>query len=265
MPTLTAHAPGTFTWFELASTDQAAARKFYADLFGYEVNDQPIGPEMTYTTFRIGGRDAAALHQMTEAHFPKGTPSHWNAYVTVESADDTAAKVKAAGGKVLSEPFEVMDLGRMTICADPQGAVFCVWQARKHIGVGVKDEHGAFAWCQLNAPPAAREALKKFYGAVFGWTFRDDPMPMGEYYTTWLGADGPRGGMMPMPPGVNAPAHWLIYFASNDVDATVSKTKATGGQVVVPGTDIPGMGRFAVLQDPKGGVFAVVKFLKPSA
>jgi predicted enzyme related to lactoylglutathione lyase len=263
MPSTTVHAPGTFSWFELATTNQDAARTFYSKLFGYEVQDNPISDNEVYTIFKLGGRDASAAFTLSEKNYPKGTPPHWTAYLMVESADASAAKVKAAGGTVMVEPFDVMEHGRMAVCADPNGAAFCVWQARQHSGVGVAGEPGSFGWCQLNVPPAGREAAKKFYESVFGWTHRDDPMPMGDAYTTFLGADGPRGGMMPMPPGVNAPAHWLIYFASADVDATTAKAGELGGKAIVPATDIPGVGRFAVIADPQGAVFAVVKFTKP--
>lgn len=260
MPQITTHAPGTFCWFELATSDQDAARAFYSKLFDYEISDSPIGEGETYTIMKLAGRDAAALFKMPEKNYPPGTPPHWMAYLAVENADAAAEKVQAAGGKVMTGPFDVMDHGRMVVCMDPAGAAFCVWQPLTHHGVGVTGEHGAFGWCQLNMPTAGREAAKKFYTAVFGWTFRDDAMPMGDAYTTWLGSSGPRGGMMPMPPGVNAPAHWLIYFATNDVDATVARCKELGGQSMVPPTEIPGTGRFAVLQDPQGAFFAVVKF-----
>src|SRR6185503_18342062 len=109
MPTTTAHAPGTFSWFELATTQQDAARGFYSKLFGYEVQDNPISDNEVYTIFKLAGRDASAAFTMSEKNYPKGTPPHWTAYLMVESADATAQKVKAAGGKVMVEPFDVME------------------------------------------------------------------------------------------------------------------------------------------------------------
>lgn len=263
MPTTTTHAPGTFCWFELASRDQDAAKQFYARLYGHEIHEVPIAPGETYTLLKLAGRDAAAISRLNESHDPPGTPSHWLAYLAVESADATAQKVAAAGGKVLAPPFDVMDLGRMAMCVDPNGGAFAIWQAGKNTGVGVTGEPGSFGWCQLNVPGAGREAAKKFYTAVFDWKVREDAMPMGDVYTTWLGADGPRGGMMPMTSNAHGPAHWLIYFASADVDATAAEAKTLGGQVMVPPMDIPGVGRFAVLADPTGGIFATLKFSRP--
>lgn len=263
MSTITQHANGTFCWFELATTDQAAAKEFYSKLFGYEIQDSPMGPNETYTIFKLGGRDAAAAATMRVSEYPPGTPAHWLTYIAVDDADASAEKVKAAGGRVLAGPFDVMEHGRMAMCVDPAGAAFAIWQAKQHPGAGVLGEPGAFGWCQLNVTPADREKVKSFYGGALGWTHRDDPMPMGDAYTTWLSDGTPRGGMMPMPPGVNAPAAWLLYFATDDVDATSAKATTLGGQTMVPPLDIPGVGRFAVLQDPQGAVFAVVKFAKP--
>ena len=263
MPTTTTHAPGTFCWFELATRDQTAAKQFYSQLFGSEIHEMPLGPGETYTLLQLAGRDAAAISRMNESRYPPGTPSHWIAYLAVENADATAEKVAAAGGKVLAPPFDVMDLGRMAMCVDPDGGAFAIWQARKHPGVGVTGEPGSFGWCQLNVPGGGREAAKKFYTAVFDWQVREDPMPMGDVYTTWLGSDGPRGGMMPMTSNAHGPAHWLVYFASADVDATAAKAGSLGGNVMVPPMDIPGVGRFAVLADPQGAIFAIVKFTRP--
>jgi predicted enzyme related to lactoylglutathione lyase len=262
MPTTTQHAPGSFCWIELATTDQAGARDFYTRLFGYETHESPLESGAVYTTLRLGGRDAAALFPMDPTRYPRGTPPHWMTYVAVESADDAAAKVRSGGGQVTGEPADVMQYGRMALCADALGAHFCVWQPRSHAGFGVTGEPGAFAWCQLNVPASGGEKQKAFYATALGWSFRDDPMPLGLAYTTWLSGGEPRGGMMPMPPMVNAPAHWLVYLAASDVDATAAKAKTLGGQVFVPPTDIPGIGRFAVLADPQGALFAVVRFAR---
>lgn len=260
MATMTTHAPGTFCWFELATTDQGAAKQFYGKLFGYEFSESPLGEGMTYTILKLAGRDAAAIQTMRGRDYPAGTPPHWLNYVAVENVDASAQKVTAAGGRVLAPPFDVMEHGRMTLVTDPHGATFALWQGKAHPGVGVTGEPGSFGWCQLNVPSEGREKAKAFYTSVFGWTTREDAMPMGDVYTTWLGSDGPRGGMMPMPGGVQAPAHWLLYFAVADVDATAARAKELGGQWMVPPMDIPGTGRFAVIQDPQGAVFAIVKF-----
>jgi len=263
MATTTQHAPGSFCWIELATTDQSAARAFYSKLFDWEPSETPMAEGTTYTIFRNGGRDAAALHQMRSEHYPPGTPAHWLAYLAVENADQTAGRVKASGGQVLQEPFDVMESGRMALCKDPIGATFALWQSAKHSGLGVTGEPGSLSWCQLNAPMSGADKAKGFYGGAFGWGFRDDPMPMGAAYTTWMAGSERRGGMMPMPPGGDHAAHWLAYFGSANVDATATRAKELGAALMVPPTDIPGVGRFAVIQDPQGAFFAVVKFDLP--
>jgi hypothetical protein len=260
MPTMTQHAPGTFCWPELGTTDQAGAKAFYGALFGWTFRDSPIGNDEVYTIFERDGRECAALYTLRPDMLKAGVPPHWEAYVSVASADEAAAAAKKLGGTVIMEPFDVMEHGRMAVLQDPIGAVFCVWQAKRHAGVGVLGEPGSLAWTQLNASRPG--PAKEFYTGLFGWTSHDDPMPGGGAYTTLLRGGQPVGGIMPMPPDVpkEAPSHWLDYFAVTDVDASAARATALGGRSLVPPTDIPGMGRFAVLQDPQGAVFAIVRF-----
>jgi len=261
MPTVTTHAPGTFSWPELATTDPIAAKKFYSTLFGWQINDNDMGPMGVYTIFRRDGKDVSACFRMDADMASSGMPPSWASYITVENADATAAKAKALGGKVLKEPFDVMDYGRMAVITDPQGATFCVWQAKKNIGIQVFGEPNSLGWTQLNARDT--NAAKKFYTALIGWKTQHDAMPGGGGdYTTWLKADGPAGGMMAMPAGGPAPSHWMPYFSVSNVDATAKQAASLGAQTFVPPTDIPGTGRFAVFADPQGAAFAVITFTK---
>lgn len=261
MPTVTTHTQGTFNWPELATTDQNAAKKFYSALFGWEVADQDVGPNSIYTIFKNAGRDAAALHTLEPAMREAGVPPHWGTYITVENADATAATAKALGATVVVEPFNVMEHGRMAVITDPQGATFSAWQPLQHPGVGVVAEPSSLAWTELNSKDVA--GSKAFYTALIGWSAKDDPMPAelgGGHYTTWMKADGPAGGMMPMPATAPAPSHWMPYFAVADVDAAHAKAASLGALTYVPPADIPGTGRFAVVADPQGAVFALIKF-----
>ena len=260
MPTATTHVTGTFCWPELATTDQNAAKKFYSSLFGWSIKDTDMGPHGVYTIFTLNGKDAAALYTLMPDMVKNGVPPNWASYITVENTDQAIEKAKSLGGKVLMGPQDVMDHGRMAVLQDPQGAAFCLWQAKGTPGIGIFGEPGSLAWTQLNATDTA--AAKKFYTGLIGWQTKDDPMSGAPgMYTTFLKSDGMAGGMMPMPPGSPAPAHWLPYFASADVDATVSKASSLGGKTFVPPTDIPNVGRFAVLADPQGAMFALIKFL----
>lgn len=251
MSEVTRHEPGSFCWPELATTDPAGAKKFYSGMFGWTAHDQPAGPDMIYTMLRLNGRDAGALYELEKAQRERGVPPHWNTYVSVESADDAAKKAKELGATVIMNPFDVMEAGRMAVLQDPTGAVFCVWEAKKNIGAEVVNETGALCWCELDTNDT--DSAGRFYTKLFGWTTKESPE-----YTEFNRGGTPIGGMMRIPKEWgDVPPNWLPYFAVSDCDATAAKAMELGGSVTVPPTDIPNVGRFAVLQDPQGAVFAV--------
>jgi uncharacterized protein len=255
MSQMTTYMPGTPSWVDLGSPDIEASAGFYATLFGWDV------PESENAEQTGGYRQAMKGDKPTAGMMPlmqEGQPPAWTTYVSVEDADATAAAVKGAGGTVMAEPMDVMDLGRMAIFADPTGAVFGIWQPGTFTGAGLVNEPGALSWNELNTRDP--EAAKAFYGAVFGWDFEDNDMgEMGTYTSLKLG-DGPVGGMLDMAGrGVpdEVPAHWQVYFAVEDTDAAVDQAKQGGGTVMVEPIDIPA-GRFAILTDPHGASFAVI-------
>jgi len=258
MAVVTQHAPGTFCWPELATTDTAGAKAFYSALFGWKAEDTPMSASYSYTTLRRGPHAVGGLMALDPRVHPDGTPPHWFSHVSTADADACAGKAVTLGGAVLVPPFDVKDLGRAAVLRDPLGAVFGVWQARTNHGAELLGEPGALAWTQLNA--ASPVTAAPFYAGLFGWTHREDPMPWGGRYVTFMAGDAMRGGGMPMPPGVESPAHWLPYFAVEDVDASAAKATSLGGKTYVQPTDIPGTGRFAVLADPQGAAFAIVRF-----
>lgn len=248
------HAPGSFCWIELATTDGPGAKKFYTDLFGWEANDTPIGPDMVYTIYRINGKDVAASYQ--KAGEMKQVPTHWACYVAVTSADETAAKAKSLGGTVVQEPFDVMDHGRMAVIADPTGAHFCIWQPKQHKGVGIKGETNSLCWNELLTNDT--EKAKDFYTKLFGWKTKTDSGAMP--YTEWINGEEHIGGMMQIQPDMGPmPPNWGLYFAVDDCDAMVQKAISLGARQYVPPTDIENVGRFAVLADPQGAVFDIIK------
>ena len=167
MPNIDKHAPGSFSWIELATSDQNAAKAFYSGLFGWKPADFPMGPDQVYTIFQLDGRDAAAGYQIHGPMKDQGVPPHWALYVATENADATAAKVTAGGGKVLAGPFDVYDFGRMAAFLDPAGASFAVWQPGKNTGIGIGGVPGTLCWADLSTPDQAAGAA--FYGGVFGW------------------------------------------------------------------------------------------------
>ena len=162
----TSYAPGTFSWSELATSDPGAAKSFYTALFAWEYEDNPIPGGQVYSMATRDGKQVAAL-------FGSDQPPHWNCYVTVESADAAARRAAELGGTVIAEPFDVMELGRMAVFADPAGAALCVWQPTGHIGAGLVNTPGALTWNDLVTNDAGGAA--EFYGGLFGWTRRRSP------------------------------------------------------------------------------------------
>ncbi len=257
MAEIAQHAPGTFCWIELGTTEHASAKKFYSDLFGWITDDVPAGPGMVYTLLRLSGKDVGALYELTEEHRTQGVPPHWLSYLAVENADEAAKRVTAAGGTVVMPPFDVMDLGRMAMVQDPTGTTFAVWQARGHIGLRVAGEPGALCWNELATHDTS--AAQRFYTAVFGWEPREQQFGSRKY-TVFLNQNQQAGGMHAMPAEMaSVPPYWMPYFAVTDCDATADRAKILGATVVAPPTDIPGVGRLAAVRDPQGAVFSVIK------
>jgi predicted enzyme related to lactoylglutathione lyase len=257
MTEVSRHEPGSFCWAELATTDDASAKKFYTTLFGWGFEDSPAGPDMIYTTLKKGDKRAGALYKLGPDQ--KGVPPHWNTYVSVASTDQTAGKAKELGGKVLMEPFDVMDFGRMAIVEDRQGAIISLWEAKTHIGAEIVNEPGTLCWAELDTTDMG--SAEKFYTALFGWGVKRGGEAANETpYTEWQRGGNSIGGMMTIPTEWGqVPPNWLVYFMVSDVDATAKKAGQLGGQSIVPPTDIPKAGRFSVVQDPQGAVFAVFK------
>ena len=257
MAEVTSHPPGTFSWPELATTDQKAAVAFYRALFGWDVNDQPLGPGETYSMFQLRGKETGAAYTMRPEERQGGAPPHWNNYVTVPDVDQSVKKAQELGAKVFAPPFDVMDAGRMAVLQDPTGAVFQVWQAKKHIGARILNEPGALCWTELTTSDT--KAAEKFYTQLFGWTPKHGAPGAPMEYTEFSVAGTPSIGMMAKPKDMPAhiPSYWMPYFQVTSVDASASKAKELGGKVMVGPQDIPDAGRFAILVDPQGAVFAV--------
>jgi predicted enzyme related to lactoylglutathione lyase len=257
MPELSSHPAGTPSWVEVTSHDTAASSAFYGTLFGWEADDQ--GPDTGhYVVFRKQGKAVAGDAPI----MMDGQPPAWTTYVGVDDANTTVEVAKKAGATVFVEPMDVMDLGRMAVFADPTGAALAIWQPKAHEGAELAGEPEAFCWNELHTRDVP--AAKSFYSDVFGWQPNDMEMN-GSTYTEWKLGDALVAGMMPMPAMVPAevPAHWLVYFAVENCDATLSKATGLGATTLVPATDIPPE-RFGVLSDPAGAVFAVIEMSSPA-
>ncbi|MGH9190814.1 MAG: VOC family protein [Acidimicrobiales bacterium] len=278
MPERDGYIPGVPCWVDTSEPDPAAALPFYSELFGWAFeNVMPEGSDGKYFVGRIRGGDVAAVGSI-----PEGAPplAMWNTYIWAQSADETAAKARQAGGGVVMEPFDVMDAGRMVVLADPEGAVFCVWEAKAHKGAQIVNEHGSLVFNGLATRDP--EAAKAFYSAVFGWeTLAMPGMSMWTLpgYGDHLEArspglreqmaqmGGPEGfidvvaALNPIADGDSeTPAHWSVTFAVDDADATAAKAMSLGGEVVAGPLDAPWT-RMAVIRDPQGATFIASQFV----
>ena len=253
------YAPGTPSWLDLATTDRAAAKEFYKALFGWTYDDMPAGPDATYTMVTKKGLPVAGMADLMKEQADQGIPPHWQTYVTVTDADATAAAATKAGGTVLAGPFAVMDAGRMAVLADPTGAVISLWQPKNHIGAALVNEHGTLTWNELISPDVPKAA--QFYKQLFGWDAETSEGPPMTY--TEFKLDGQSVGGAMAPPMEGIPPNWGVYFAVDDTDATLDAATKRGATVLNGPMDIP-VGRFAVLMDPQGAVFSVIKLANPT-
>lgn len=257
MAEFTAHTPGTFSWPELATTDQKGAVAFYRALFGWDLNDVPLGPGETYSMFQLKGKEVSAASTLQQEQRQMGVPPHWNSYVTVKNVDESAKKAQSLGGKLLMPPFDVMDAGRMAVLQDPTGAVFEIWEPKRSIGARILNEPGALCWTELTTSDT--KAAESFYTQLFGWVPKHSAPGSPMEYTEFSVGGTPSIGMMAKPEGMPAhiPSYWMPYFQVTSADQSASKGKELGGKVMIGPQDIPGTGRFAILTDPQGAMFAV--------
>jgi hypothetical protein len=253
------YTPGTPCWIELSGTpDIEASEAFYRGLFGWEMPEQPNSDQLGgYRRAKLNGKDVAGVSPQMEGN--EQQPTVWATYVSVEDAAATTAAVRDNGGAVIVEPMDVVGLGTMAIFSDPGGAVFGLWQPGSFAGAELVNEPGTFGWSELGTRDT--DGAKPFYGAVFGWGFDDEDSARVGTYTIWKAGEAMVAGMLDIgAAGLPAeiPAHWLVYFGVENTDAAVEKVKAGGGSVRMEPIDIP-QGRFAVVADPFGAVFAVMQ------
>lgn len=250
MPSRDSYAPGVPNWVDLMTPDMAGARAFYTELFGW--NYEEVGDEVPYAMAKQSGNDAAGIGPLFEE---SGLPSVWTTYFAVDSVDATVEKVKANGGKVITEAIDVMDAGRMAIVADPVGAAFGLWQANQHFGASVVNEHGALIWNELVSTDL--DTALDFYQAVFGYGRSDDQVSGDRYISLSVDERLIAGSMDPPVPG--APSHWGVYFSVDDVDAATERALAAGGSTTYGPMDLPEVGRVIGIADPYEAHFNLIE------
>ena len=245
------YTPGTFSWVDLSTSDQDAAKAFYGALFGWQAEDLPVGDGGVYSMMRIDGRDVAAISAQPAQQREAGVPPLWNSYVTVEGADTTAERASELGATVHAPPFDVLDAGRMAVIQDPQGAYVMVWEPRRHLGASLVNAPGALVWNELQSPDP--DASASFYSELFGWEVQDAP-GMSPRYLSIKNGQANNGGMRELVPGT--PPNWLVYFGVDDIEAGLERVQELGGSKLMGPIDIQ-IAKLGVVADPQGAVFAL--------
>jgi len=265
---------GVPCWVAAVLPDPEAGVAFYTALFGWEATDvMPPEGAGRYYVCTLRGRDVAAIGSGRGGAAP-GVPA-WGTYIWVDSAEETAARAAAAGGRVVAEPFDLLDAGRLAVLADPAGAVFCAFEPGRHRGAEVVNEPGAWAMSTLSTPDP--EGARAFYGLLFGW--EADAMDFGGMTAAMWRLPGYQGGEpgQPVPADVvgvmlpqagdqgpeDPPPSWSADFWVPDPDATAARATALGASVLVPPLDTP-VGRTGVLADPQGATFSISEAPTPA-
>ena len=252
---------GTFGWIDLATSDAQGARDFYTSVFGWTVDSMRTDDGSDYTMFQFDGHNTCGMYQMPPEMSEQGIPPSWNSIVAVNDADAITAKAESLGAGVLQQPFDVMDIGRMSVIADPDGAVFSLWQDRKECEEGgetIVNVPNTWCWNELYCNNPEQEIA--FYEALFGWMHDISKNPMGLDYVTYKKDGREAAGMLQIQSdwGEMPPA-WSVYFMVADVQATMEKVKAAGGKVLMEPMAIPGVGEFTSISDPQGAFFNIIR------
>ncbi len=250
---------GDFCWINMLTPRPQEACAFFTSLLGWGFTDLH---GMGYR-IQVDGQDVGGLFDLAGPNTPPGTPPLIGVMVKVASADATAARVTALGGKAMPA-FDVMDQGRMAVCFDPNGAQFDVWEPKSSAGMNADSaHHGAPSWYETMTSDVAKAA--PFYCGLFGWVPETMPLPGGDYTTFKLG-EAYVAGMMPIAAEMGPmPPHWGTYFTVTDVDASLAQAVTLGAKVCIPAQDIPNVGRFGGITSPQGVTFYVITYAPQEA
>lgn len=260
MGTRTSYGAGTFCWINLSSTNVDAAKRFYAELLGWDYDDR-ADDDGTFSMARRSDANVAAIYEREEQERKLGQPPHWNNYVSVDDTDAAAIRAQQLGATVLVEPFDVSDAGRTAVISDPSDAMFWLWQPRRHVGAGRVNDLGCLTWNELRTDDA--EGAIGFYSALFGWGF--ERIETGDGSAYWVihhdaAAMTLNGGLHELSEheirSIASARRWIPYFTVGSAEATAESAKTHGGDILQRPGRI-GDGTVAVLADPTGAVFSV--------
>lgn len=248
---------GNFVWFDLSTTDLAAAKAFYTELLGWGTDTGDFGGT-EYTMWKIGDRTFGGMMPLQDEARRMGVPPNWLGYVRVEDVDAAARKCGSLGGRVLLPGTDIPNVGRFAVLSDPQGAAIAVYREREAPAEGYPE---AVDWHELYTTDV--DAAFSFYEAMFGWR-KDQAIDMGPdgTYQTFASGDRVLGGMMRRPANMPVSA-WTYYFRVADTHATTERARALGANVLVGPMQVPGGGWVTIFTDPQGATFAIVGPGKP--
>lgn len=244
-----------FTWINVMTPQVGKARDFFGELLGWSFDEMPGVPGGQL--IRVGESTAGALMDLEGGAFPPGTPPAVGVLVKVEDADAMAQKVESLGGRA-DPTMDVMENGRMAVCTDPLGAVFALWQPKAQQGMDVDSHaHGAPGWFEVLTKDADRAA--RFYSELFGWKVEEQRPANGMVYRLFKLGDLPVAGAF-QPPNGEVPPHWAVSFSVRNADEIAKRTAEFGGEVCMPVSEIPGVGRFSLLKSPQGVSFHIIEW-----
>jgi predicted enzyme related to lactoylglutathione lyase len=260
---------GVPCWVDTEQPDTEAATRFYAELFGWTFADAvPPGVAGSYFIATLDGRDVAAVG-------PGDPPPRWNTYIACDDADATAKAVASTGGTVLAPPEDAGPGGRAASCADPEGNMFRLWQARDRLGAQLVNAPGSWNFSDLHTSQS--EQALAFYAAVFGWVSDAEVgagmvrLPgYGDHLAATVDPDiferqaGAPAGFADVVAGLEVTDHdqgWHVRFSVADRDSSARTAERLGATVLSSADTM--WTREAVIRDPQGAELTLSQFAPP--
>lgn len=249
---------GVPCWHEVAGDDPAAARAFYRQVLGWEAGDQDMGPLGRYTLFRHGGREVAGGYVLRPEQQAVGLAAHWLTYFAVPDVHGAAARVGRLGGQTLVAPTEVPGMERLVVAAAPGGALFGLWQDLTGAPWQAPPQSpGMPCWVELHTRDPQR--AESFYRDLLDWRAGERDYG-GRTFTVLFRGDQAVASLDTESTPAGNPDLWVPYFAVTDAAEALATATAAGGRVAVDLRTVPGIGRYGVVDDPRGARFGVKEF-----
>lgn len=251
---------GDFCWIDLMASDLDTAKKFYKDVFAWNITEETMPTGEAYPFLCVGEEVIGGAMQIDTKMQQHGVTPNWNSYVMVDDADATAAKAKQLGAHIIREAFDVADFGRMAVIADPTGAVFSIWQSKKSNGEMLEGKTpGACGWFELKTHDT--DKAKTFYCDLFGWQAQTQEFQQGVNYTSFMNADSPVGGLIKLTAEMDEQTPcWALYFTVESFTEAKAKAEKAGAKMTFEPVTLAEVGTFTGFTDPEGARFSIIEF-----